>query len=271
MFESIIDNRSKGETTLRKTQLVELYLLQILDEICKQNNLRYFLVGGTLIGAMRHNGFIPWDDDIDVGMLKPDFEKFLEIAGKHLPEGVVLQHPNDAYSTVTFAKLRDQKSFFGEPNTSVGAPHGIFVDIFPYEKMPNLPYAFVYRLVRWRSGTFRRWRFPLLKQRQSIVAKLADCVKAVIWKTGYLGACVLWRGLCILFPGRGWHMAPESEFPNRANEEQLFPTKEHLFEGLNFPIPNDWEWVLKTEYSNWRELPPEADRVCHTKLIIPEL
>ena len=67
MFENIADNRSTGETTLRKTQLVELYLLRIFDEICKKNGLRYFLVGGTLIGAMRHNGFIPWDDDIDVG------------------------------------------------------------------------------------------------------------------------------------------------------------------------------------------------------------
>ena len=271
MFESIIDNRSKGETTLRKTQLVELYLLQILDEICKQNNLRYFLVGGTLIGAMRHNGFIPWDDDIDVGMLKPDFEKFLKIAESLLPEGVVLQRPNDAYSAVTFAKLRDKKSFFGEANTLVGTPHGIFVDVFPYEKMPNLPYRFVYRLVRWRAGAFRRWRFAVLKQRQSIIAKFGDCAKAVFWKIGHFAVCMLWRSLCIILPGRGWHMAPEQEYPNRATEEQLFPTKEHLFEGLNFPIPNDWEWVLKTEYSNWRELPPEADRFCHTKLVIPEM
>ena len=76
---------------VRQIQLGELSLLEKYIEICSKYNLRYYALGGTLLGAVRHKGFIPWDDDMDLGMPRKDYEKFLEICKKELPDHVILR------------------------------------------------------------------------------------------------------------------------------------------------------------------------------------
>ena len=81
-FENLFpDEREKGETRLRQCQLVMLRLLKIFDHLCTKHDIRYFLTGGTLLGAIRHKGFIPWDDDLDVGMTRVNYEKFVKLVG----------------------------------------------------------------------------------------------------------------------------------------------------------------------------------------------
>ena len=75
----------KDNSQLRQLQLYELNLLKTFADICEKNNLRYYMIGGTILGAVRHKGFIPWDDDIDIGMPREDYIRFLEIAQKSLP------------------------------------------------------------------------------------------------------------------------------------------------------------------------------------------
>src|SRR5688500_3524045 len=91
--ELIPDEREKGETRLKQCQLVMLRLLKILDYLCEKHKIEYFLVGGSLLGAIRHKGFIPWDDDLDVGMTRDNYERFVQLAVPELPHDIFFQTP----------------------------------------------------------------------------------------------------------------------------------------------------------------------------------
>ncbi|MBO5987370.1 MAG: LicD family protein, partial [Lachnospiraceae bacterium] len=94
---------------LRKLQLTILELLKLFKEICEKHHLRYFMVGGTMLGAIRHQGFIPWDDDLDVGMPRPDYEKFIKIAKQELPAGFLfLNYKQDEKYKRYFSRIVDQ-------------------------------------------------------------------------------------------------------------------------------------------------------------------
>ena len=131
----ILDNREEGCDELGQAKLVMLKLLRVFDDICRKNNLKYWLDGGTLIGAIRHNGFIPWDDDIDVAMLSDDYEKFIEIAQQELPDDVFLQtRKTDKEYPLYITKLRDKYSTYEEQNVArLNCHKGIFIDIFPMD------------------------------------------------------------------------------------------------------------------------------------------
>ena len=93
-FQDFPDNRLTGDTSLRQIQLVMLRLLKIFDKICQEYNLTYWVDAGTLLGAIRHKGFIPWDDDLDVIMPYEDYLKFLKLPATVFPDDVFLQTEN---------------------------------------------------------------------------------------------------------------------------------------------------------------------------------
>lgn len=119
---------------LRKVQLRMVEILKEIDKICTKHNLSYWLCGGSLIGVMRHQGFIPWDDDIDIEMPEKDFVRFLQIAQDELPDYLKIQnHHTDKYYFFPYAKIRDTTSRLKEL-TGVDKFYkynGAFVDVFP--------------------------------------------------------------------------------------------------------------------------------------------
>ena len=120
---------------MNKLQERQYELLVEFDRICKKNNLEYFLDGGTLLGAVRHQGFIPWDDDLDVSMFRDDYEKFKEIVKKDLDDRYFFQnYETDNNFGFMFGKLRIKNTKYTErvcKNTK--AQDGIFIDIFPFD------------------------------------------------------------------------------------------------------------------------------------------
>lgn len=127
------------DSTLRKLQLAELEILNEFVRVCEKWSLRYYLVGGTLLGAVRHKGFIPWDDDIDVAMPREDYDKFATVCREELGPDYFYQSPEtDLHYFLTYAKIRRNGTEVYEKRFKNAAFHkGIFIDIFPLDPCPK--------------------------------------------------------------------------------------------------------------------------------------
>jgi len=124
---------------LNKLKAIEIDMLKELIRICKKHELRYFVIGGTCLGAVRHKGFIPWDDDIDIGMPRKDYNKFLEIAQNELPSNLFLQnYKTEKDFILNYTKIRNNKTTFVEKSIAhMDINHGVYIDIFPLDGVPK--------------------------------------------------------------------------------------------------------------------------------------
>lgn len=123
---------------LRRAQMIQLDILKEFHRVCHSNNLKYWLDSGTLLGAVRHKGFIPWDDDLDVGMPREDYEKFLQIAEDELGESFVVQHWRKTKGYYfPFAKIRKVGTVWQEMQVPKLEENGLYIDVFPYDKYPE--------------------------------------------------------------------------------------------------------------------------------------
>jgi len=243
--------------TIKKLQKIELEILKVFIQICEKEKLCYYLSGGTLLGAVRHKGFIPWDDDIDVRMPRADYEKFLLCAPKYLPDYYFLQtHNTEKESPWIFAKIRDRRTIYKEYETSdFNINHGVWIDIFPLDYYFHKPFwlDLYHRFLRFRIG-YR------LKIKQSLIKRIL-------------------RGIsCILCPS--WNKAVEKQqnlirsgkntslLTNfNGGKKDIMPTSWYgsgvdlIFEKIKVKGPNEYEKYLTQLYGNYMQLPPKDKRV----------
>ena len=135
----------------RAVQLKQLGILKAIDAICLRHGIDYWLDGGTILGAVRHGGFIPWDDDIDIAMRLDDLPRFVEAARRELPEGLYIQTPDtDPNVRMPIYKVRDTDSFLVEAADDFSRPYGkgLYVDIFPMMPYPSCSKAFIKRVAK---------------------------------------------------------------------------------------------------------------------------
>lgn len=263
------DRRLEGETLLRQCQLAELYILDVFVEICEKYNLRYFLDAGTLLGAARHSGFIPWDDDIDVGMPRVDLKRFLEVAPKELPETLFVT-PNEEYEDVgSIYKIRERTSFFCDINTNSQEPCGLYIDIFPYEEVPYLPDKIGRPLTQLCKEAFlNAWIHRRLHHR-TIAGIFDSFVKALIWTSLYYltrSAFALLKACC----HKVWRYTPGvfyNTYHSGFEAEDVYPLGFVKFEGKQYRAPRNVDNHLTHFYGNWRELPPPEKRQWHASII----
>ncbi len=125
---------------IERIKRIEMDIMREIDRICRENDINYFLVGGSLLGAIRHKGFIPWDDDIDIGMLREDFEKFRRLCPKVLPSHLSYQsYTDEPTSHYIFDKVRLKDTYFSTKfsNKFIDIENGIFIDILVYDRTAN--------------------------------------------------------------------------------------------------------------------------------------
>ena len=127
------------QKTLRKLQLAELNIIKLFMKICEKEHLRYFMIGGTMLGAIRHKGFIPWDDDVDIMMLRNEYNKFKAVFDEELSEKYVLAEPlsSPRYFSKMVKVFKKDTTYVEIPTAGADGPNMIFVDLFLLENVPN--------------------------------------------------------------------------------------------------------------------------------------
>lgn len=250
----------------KKIWAVILDLMVEFDRVCRKHDIRYYLDGGSLLGAIRHNGFIPWDDDIDVTMPRDDYERFIKL-GIEFSHPYFLQTPyTDPEYFYSFAKIRNSNTTaLNQMFKYQSFNHGIWISVFPLDKFPLEKGEETYLSIRQltaENSTYMRLKNPYLdevnKKRAANysgrnpletfeeIQKLATKYKND--NTEYWGTIIL----TIVRYGR-------KPLPIKSYDVIVH----HTFEHLQFPIPAGYDAVLRTEYGDYMQLPPVEEREGH--------
>lgn len=250
---------------LEKLQKTELEILDEFVRVCEELKLSYFFECGSVLGAVRHGGFIPWDDDIDVGMMREDYDVFLQKARPLLKEKFYLQ------SDGLFAKLRNKNTHFDDGTT--GECNGIFIDIFPHDLLPDdekLRASVIHKVQKLR------WLHIMQTTHKRVVHPGRD----LKWRMREAGLRVA-HPLLSVFPkgyfkkkmeeaARRWN-TPQSHWltchydadPINMRAEDFFPLKKVPFCGKEYYIMKDHDQYLTQVYGDYMQLPPEDKRITH--------
>ncbi len=260
---------------LRKLQMTELEILKDFDKICKKYGLTYFLEGGTLLGALRHQGFIPWDDDIDLIMPRKDYQELLKLYRKGLLKGYFFQCiETDPNYWNFFGKFRKEGTIFvTEEEKDIDSHQGIFVDIFPIDLIEK---------ESWRlklADQIQPFIRSVLIRRAGMLIKDKNKKKEKMWKTisfllSPFSNSFLQKIGMMAIPdkkkktGKFYFRPAISKEDAKINRvcpiDKINPKGTLVFEGYEFPVIKDYQWQLEVTYGkNYMQLPPECDRVTH--------
>ena len=261
------------EVKLRDLQLAELEILKEFIRVCKELNLKYYLYAGTLLGCIRHQGFIPWDDDIDVCMPRKDYEMFLEKGQEILKEKYFLQsYKTEPEYTLNFAKIRNSETTFIESSVrNSNINHGLYIDIFPLDgyspkkKFYNWKMDIIYKL--HRTHISKQYTF---ERRKTLKAKILYKVTDIIYKSKTITQ-ILERenkiaqkqdiNKCTYVSTHEYIVKTPKELcvPKEYFKEGI--TK--IFEGIEVNVPINYDEYLKILYGDYMQLPPEEKRIPH--------
>ena len=269
----IEDNRDEFTDELDKIKVIELKMLRILDDICSRHNIKYWLGGGTLLGAYRHKGFIPWDDDIDVVMFRPDYEKFLVIAQDELPHDLYIQSYLTDSKYRFNARIRDAYSSCKTVYEMSDLSHkGLYLDIFPFDfyKIKSKHIKFFSRLAttvfsdtrsirevkldsvtRFKliyKITYIFMRLPSMVLSDKMIVRLFALYKKLLTTTD--NTDVFYKGLECCFDGF-----------REVYYDTVFPLGKIIFEGYEFNCPNNIEFYLEELYGDYMIIPSEEERL----------
>ena len=253
--EELRERYNPNGSLLRRQQMRMLEILLEVDRICKQHHIPYWLSSGTLIGALRHNGFIPWDDDLDIEMLRSDYLRLMQVLPSELPEWLALQNdetdPNYFYF---YAKVRDRRSRMLEQNgyDRLWKEQGIYIDIFPMEQHP----IWLHKLTEKTVGhMYKVWRTS--KDDDKAIKRVRRIFNI---NNRYLFPCLrrllsLFTLHSSLFTSSVITSGMGIPFHNPRYAEEIFPLTTHEFEGHQLPVPKDANAHLRHIFGDYMQLP----------------
>ena len=262
-----------SQEDLKKLHEVQVEILKDIDKFCQEHNITYFLIAGTLLGAVRHKGFIPWDDDIDIGMLRSDYEKFIKSYPSDKNNKYFVQTlETDSNYWHSYAKIRKKNTFMNEAKiASLNLNKEIFVDLFPFDNVKDGGYD----KIKYRANIIKVIRESIYVKRKIIT--LRDC------------RIKLLSAIFLIFPVKTLYKFQKKlmmkydkiettnvacyigEYQTRneyLKKDVFLPVKKQEFEGEMFNAINKPEVYLEQIYGDYMQLPPKEKRVAHGVLEI---
>lgn len=247
---------------------IELELLEEVDRICKDNGIRYTIIGGTLLGAVRHGGFIPWDDDADVAMLRPEYEKFCSVVEKELDRQRFYFQNMDITPGYRwgYAKLRRKNTLFLR-NQQEHMPYeqGVFLDIFPIDGTPDN--RFLRAIHDFRCFCVRKTLWSAVA-RYSEPNRLKRFVFRILSRIPEKRVKKAYRNLILKHHANETKVVRTLTFPAPSKLRGYYrrwfaETAPIWFEGKWFDGVRDYKGWLSYEFGNYMELPPKSKQKTH--------
>lgn len=243
-----VDNLPPAKGELRSKQLQVVEILKVVDGICKKHSINYWLDFGSLLGAARHKGFIPWDDDIDICLIRDEYEKLLAILHKELTNTQYYARERLKYGNNFQIRVRLKE-------VNVG------IDIFPVDKYPDTQKKettdeeICKKFNRARIHLDKKWNKKEYTDEQIQLAKID--IKKFMEEEGLTNKKINIAEPLLFYGIDYYHKWQYKSFEYKT----IFPLKELEFEGLYFPVPNKYEKHLNGIYGNWHQLPKRFDNI----------
>lgn len=256
------------EKMLRQLQMIQMEMLVEVDRICRKCKIKYNIIAGTLLGAVRHGGYIPWDDDADVALLRPEYEKFRRACKTELDKSrfVFQDHRNTKGYRWGYGKLRRKNTLFlREHQEHMPYMQGVFIDVFPLDGVPNNYFlrslknfeCFCVRKILWskvgKIGDKNFWKRQVYKLLDKIPEKAVFYYYHIMVHKANEKRSRMVR--ILMFP------TPNSEYGYYRNWYEN--SEDIVFEGKVFQGIKDYDSYLSFKFGNYMELPPIEKRKVH--------
>lgn len=259
---------------MNELQKTQLSILQEFIKVCETLNLKYFLVCGSCLGAVKYKGFIPWDDDVDVALVRDDYEKFISKAPNLLPDYLFLQnYKSEKQVPFLYSKIRDSRTTFIEKSTEkLVINHGVYIDVFPLDGYPDKGR----RLFEFRKNKYKLQTICAYENNVKLTTALFLKVERLL---GYhLRTYQINRRLeKLLKKNSTEHSELWCNFGNWQGKLEYAPKSQYgegvaaMFEGIEVIIPEKYDEYLTQKYGDWRSDLDEDKKRSHHNVLICDL
>ena len=251
--------------SIEEAKKLELDILDFIDSFCKEHGINYCINYGTLIGAIRHKGFIPWDDDIDLSMTRENYEKFIQLFSEKQSRYKLLSLETDDQYFNNFIKIVDPTTKIIDTRNTKTYDSGVFIDIFPMDTFNDTKVVDIcYKLESFKLLSFSKHKNIVYRD-----SKLKDLIRTLFWLllrpvSPRFFANQIEKQIQKYRVENGKYIA---FIPSKAKEKEIFPRDmfdeliETPFEHLVLPAPKHFDAVLKQFYDDYMTVPPKEKQI----------